>query len=674
MEFNNGSNREPIDSNLARQLRESGSLIEDTRLERPRWFDGRFLAARDLIREQQYFLTREAHLGRAAGGGVASGLRIEQGRDAHTLRISAGHGVTPSGELVLIESSVELSLADIPRTEQMSGKFGLGRIPTPPLRSRTGLFALALRPVEFTANPIGAYPTSINGPRSVEDGDIIEATAVVLVPWIDNSQGTLDQRRGQVARDIFVVGTDRGLSTDVLPLAMIALDNNSLVWIDAPMLRRELGADRADLPGLGLAPRALRFAHLMQHQQHMAEIMSENGNRPFPAAAMFPALPPAGPLPPGVIDPNDFTQRYFPAEIDVDFAVIPEDELPALVEEALALPGFDLSADEATLDASAAVILAPIPRNQWRLVQARLRTLTRGLRPAAPNRIAARKPLEILQRMRLPGSTVQPAEASDAEWQRLARLDSLWYVRRRNLAYREDVTGSALRLAGRELLEDVLVFRATELGLKSKLDGVLERATPAARGEIAEMLSTTRISSSPAILAASIGELSRAETLNQQAALKISSDLTAPSFGEGLARLDAAGLTASPEALKTLAERTDLVDLDREAKRATQDTIKAFDLTADATTLRPVVVEPTPVSPIEESITPKTRPAEPTPTETKTPTESKPAMESKPAPTKKPPIATKPGTTRPVAPSEGTVATKRLTKGPVLAKPTKKPK
>jgi hypothetical protein len=30
-----------------------------------------------------------------------------------------------------------------------------------PLGRRTGLFILALRPVEFTANPIAAYPRSI---------------------------------------------------------------------------------------------------------------------------------------------------------------------------------------------------------------------------------------------------------------------------------------------------------------------------------------------------------------------------------------------------------------------------------------------------------------------------------------------------------------------------------
>src|SRR5688572_608611 len=186
MEFVRGSNRELIPGALAAQLRAAGALVEDSRRERPRWFDGRFLAARDLIREQQYFLTREADLGRAAGSGVATGLAVGGGRGLQTITIGWGHGITPSGELVLLERALTLNLADIPRAEQLSGKFGLGRIPVPPLRSRTGLFALALRPVEFTANPVGAYPTSITGQRTVEDGDIVEGTAVVLVPWMDD--------------------------------------------------------------------------------------------------------------------------------------------------------------------------------------------------------------------------------------------------------------------------------------------------------------------------------------------------------------------------------------------------------------------------------------------------------------------------------------------------------
>ena len=266
-----GSIREAVTAADAALLRQAGVLIDDTRRERPRWFDGRFLAARDLIREQQYFLTREADLGRAAGSGVAAGLGVSEGQGLQSLRIEAGHGITPSGELVLLEKPLSLSLGDIPRLEQLSGKFGLGRLPAAPPRSQSGLFALALRPVEFTANPTGAYPTSITGHRTVEDGDIIEATAVVLVPWPDEGSGNdLDARRGAAARSIFVEQSGRGLSTNLLPLAMIALNRNTLVWIDVAMLRRELGSDRADLPGLGQLARAFEFSHAAPAQGQQA--------------------------------------------------------------------------------------------------------------------------------------------------------------------------------------------------------------------------------------------------------------------------------------------------------------------------------------------------------------------------------------------------------------------
>lgn len=457
MNLTQGTNREHVAAEDVALLRRAGALIVDPRRERPRWFDGRFLAARDLIREQQYILTREADLGQAAGSGVAEGLWVTEGVEPQSLVIGSGHGITPSGELVLLEGPVTLRLTDIPQAEQLSAQFCLGRIPQPPLRTRTGLFVLALRPVEFTANPIGAYPTSITGQRTVEDGDVIEATAIVLVPWQDDGAAdALDARRGRAARAIFIAGVERGVSANVLPLCMLALSNNTIVWLDVPMVRRELGADRGDLPGLGFAPRALRLAHLLQHQGHLADVAATMGGRGFPAASVFLALPPVGPLPPGiiVINPVDltFTQSYFPAEVDVDFSILPEDELPALVEEALALPGLDLTATPETLESSAVLVLAPVPRNEWRAVVARLTTLTRAVRPAAPNLVAARKPLEILQRLRLPrvvGIPIDPTNPSDAEWQRLAGL-SLWYVRRRNLAYREDLTGLLVDLNGED--------------------------------------------------------------------------------------------------------------------------------------------------------------------------------------------------------------------------------
>ncbi|WP_341679305.1 hypothetical protein [Niveibacterium sp. SC-1] len=573
MNLTKGSNRIRIRPQDLLALRSAGALVEDGRRQRPRWFDGRFLAARDLVREQQYFLTREADLGQAAGSGVAEGLAVSEGPGLQTLRIAAGHGITPSGELVLLPNAITLNLADIPRAEQLSARFGLGRLPQPAARSRNGLFVLALRPVEFTANPIGAYPTSITGQRTVEDGDVIEATAIVLVPWPDDdASDSLDVRRGQAARAIFVEGAERGLSANVLPIAMIALANNSIGWIDAPMVRRELGADRSDLPGLGFAPHALRLAHLLQHQAHVAYVADQVGSRSFTAASWFPALPPAGPLPPGVINAADFTQAYFPAQIDVEFAPIPEDELPALVEESLALPGFDLTADAETLDSSSVLVLAPVPRSQWRNVIARLTTLRRAVRPAAPNLVAARKPLEILQRLRLPRAVIPPLDPtnpSDSQWQSLVRQGNLWFVRRRNIAYREDLSGAAVRLAAPETNVDTIVERLGRIGLGGRLGNVLDRATPSARIEIANLLASPRFEASPTLTAVALGELARTDTLDQAAAIKAAAAVTNEKVGGGLSRIDASTNVAStPAALEAIANNADWKRLDSSVSAA----------------------------------------------------------------------------------------------------------
>lgn len=618
-----GSAREPIDPSDVATLRTKGVLVEDARRERPRYFDGRFLAARDLIRDQQYFLTREADLGRAAGSGVANGLGVDAGATPQSLTIQAGQGITPAGELVLLPRDLALNLADIPQAEQLSATFGLSRLPAPPLRSRTGLFVLALRPVEFTANPIGAYPTSLTGARKVEDGDVIEATAVVLVPWQDDGGAdSLELRRGRAARTIFTQPVEAGWSANLLPIAMIALQSNSLVWIDEAMVRRELGADRGDLPGLGFAPRALRLAHLMQYQSHLADVVAQLHGRPFPAATQFPALPPAGPLPAGIIDTSDFTQRYFPSEVDVDFSIIPDDELPALVEEALALPPIDFLASEAALDLTAVLVLAPVPRSDFRAVLAKLTSRTRPLKPSAPNLIAQRRPLEILQRLRLPLPlpAVDVANPSDAEWARLANLPNLWFVRRRNLAYRDDLVGTPVAAAGtNDTHVDALVReRITALGLKPAFDRVLAASSTQAASRVVSLLASPKVAASPALTAATLGALAaksgggQQATLAQADVLQVGADISSGNVGSGLARIESSSdAPISKSSLINLASNDAWRKLDASAR------------TASASQLTPLAARLPRAAPVEE--VPATAPPKP-------PINAAPATPPPPAP------------------------------------------
>src|SRR5436305_1869249 len=162
--FTQGADRDLIQAAEAVTLKASGALIIDERRARTRYFDGRFLAAKDEIRDQNYFLTRLADLGRAGGTGIVSGLLVDR-TSPTLLTIRAGQGVTPAGETLMVPTDLPVPLADIATAEQLDVNFGLSRIPAALARNRTGLFVLGLRPVEYTANPVASYPPAFYRPR-----------------------------------------------------------------------------------------------------------------------------------------------------------------------------------------------------------------------------------------------------------------------------------------------------------------------------------------------------------------------------------------------------------------------------------------------------------------------------------------------------------------------------
>src|SRR6188768_999283 len=148
----------------------SGTLILDGLRKRPRYFDGRFLTGADLTRDQDYVRQRQADIARAGGSGVISGLMVEDvdAVGGTTLRVEPGHGVTPNGDLVMLTAARDVPVMDLPTTRQLDAAMGLSADPRVPLVSQSGIFVLGLRAVEFTANPIAAYPRSITGQRTVE--------------------------------------------------------------------------------------------------------------------------------------------------------------------------------------------------------------------------------------------------------------------------------------------------------------------------------------------------------------------------------------------------------------------------------------------------------------------------------------------------------------------------
>jgi len=594
--------REEFDS-----LQHTGTLVVDDRRHRPLYFDGRFLAARDLIREQNYFLIRQSDLGRAGGSGVVSGLLVEMGPSDTQVRISAGHGVTPSGELVVLPNSLLISLSDIAHIQQLDAAFGLIRIPREPPRNRSGLFVVALRAVEFTANPIASYPTSISGQRSVEDGEIIEGVAVTLIPYPDEGSGdSLDLRRGRVARHIFVEGVTKGIPVGALPLAMIALDRGHLRWVDPFMVRREVGAEHGDILGLGFAPRALREAHLLQYEHQMEEVLEQRrsggGVLRFPATEHFQALPPAGRMPAAAIDPRDFTQVFFPPEVDVDISIVPSDEIPALIEESLLLPPLDLTLEADELESTSVLVLLPVARHQIRAIKAALSatpgagSLVRPLRPAAPGLVSKRAPLEAL--IRIPRSSLSlpvPERVIDGTWR--AQLNgtaaTLWYVRRRNLNYKSEVVGVSIQPVPDEVpLEDRLVLAVKSAGLVTRVSKIRSNSSREADIEITRMLGSPKFTESKTLskllLSSAVRELESTtatggETpeaggkVDRLAVLKVNARFGHPNFGKGLILLEAASPDLTDDkVVKSLASTRLIPELDEIGRSLPEDQIKDF--------------------------------------------------------------------------------------------------
>ena len=162
------------------------AVVLDERRSRPVWFDGLFLTAAALAREQSYVLSRQADLARTLGTGVIEGLEVEEVTGRPTaLRIRRGHGLTPTGEPVVLERDLLVELADIPNEQRIERSLGRPVRPTPPRETRSGLFVLALRPLEYTAEPSASYPTTVDEPRRLEDSVVREVALLTLIPFAD---------------------------------------------------------------------------------------------------------------------------------------------------------------------------------------------------------------------------------------------------------------------------------------------------------------------------------------------------------------------------------------------------------------------------------------------------------------------------------------------------------
>lgn len=414
--YTQGDTRITLSQSDVIAARNNGSLVIDSQRTRPYWFEGRFLAARDLQREQDYFLQRQADLGQAAGFGVIHGLQVDTlpankpAPGADVVIIRAGQGLTPAGELVLLPSDINIHLADLPDEQNLDVQFNLASIPNAPARTRTGAFVLALRPVEFTANPIASYPTSIQGTRTTHDGDIVEATAIALVPypspvsWARAGATDASQLRASLARQIFLNANPSQLSDALLPLAMIYLQRGVIVWVDPYLVRRDTGPEYTGLR-LGLSDPSTQQAFVMQYdsqlQETVASRMASGLSPAFAAADFFQALPPAGRFPLASLGISNqstlqtFTQSFFPQQLDVRLSVVPIDEIPALIEDSMSLPPLELTLPANAYADISVFALVPVPRSGFAALKNSLPTLAPN--PTTPQILSFRTPSQLLR-------------------------------------------------------------------------------------------------------------------------------------------------------------------------------------------------------------------------------------------------------------------------------------
>lgn len=463
----------------AADLQRQGVLAVDPDRTLPLWFDGRFLTARDLNRQQSYFMARHNALGRSIGSGVIEGLDVSIGEGASaqdTIRIAPGQGIAFDGAHIHLPAQMVLKLSDLAVQTALNAQLGLSVHPSMPLTSRSGLFVLSLRPVEYTANQTTAFPTTVTGQRTAQMGDKIEAVAATLTPYAPTQTAlTSLDARADAAQRIFSHGKIDGVPGFALPLAMLSLRYGVIEWVDVHLVRRDLVAARREFLGLGLAQDQLRLAHFEQYRAALADVMDQyaNTSQParFPAEQHFKLLPPAGPLPADAVDPAAMAQVFFPGEVEVELSIIPDDELPALIEESFDLPPIDLTRPVEERDSLNIMIVAPMARHTLRSQLASLQQLTKPLRPLSMLGQGPQKPLDRLGAMKISladaaARTAPNQSVAAAEWASVVTaltqfgLDgdssrkTLWYMRRRTLRRSADLESVLVAISHVDPVDD----------------------------------------------------------------------------------------------------------------------------------------------------------------------------------------------------------------------------
>lgn len=438
---------------VAKAVKE-GVLDIDEQRARARYSDGQVLGADGFRRDQAVFGQRQLDLGHIVERGVVEGLGVTQAfvldgeglptevLDPTRFVIAAGHGVTRSGQTIVVRESVEVDFTQLPIAQQLDAVFGLDRRPRAPFRTLSGVFAVTLRAIEYTANPVAPYPSQITGTRRLEDGDVIEASVVTLVPLESESNlDGVDAGPAALARRVFVDGLDVLPLDHGLAIAVVALERGEIAWLDVEIARREATADPGH--GFGSGHRAELDAHMRHFERRMAAILARRiddglGAR-FAASDYFEVLPPAGELPTEAVSIHGdrIVQWFLPANVEADLVLVPADEIPQLIEESMLLGPYDLAQGAKVAEASLMMIAIAVEREAFAATaQAMGGVLSQRIGPRLGS-YARRRPVEaLLQRFQRPASLAggPPAPALTPWDAALSGASSLFFFRQRRRA------------------------------------------------------------------------------------------------------------------------------------------------------------------------------------------------------------------------------------------------
>ncbi len=381
-----------------------------TSLRRPNLFTGRTLTAPTLSGRQRWESSHLELRGQAFTPGVSRGLEVghsllppilDGGGPRVRIVVNAGSGLAANGEDLVLVRQAEMDLLDVPVIvpESLQSEFKDGENLRSAIRVRLPpVGILLLQPVmvnvaDFDPNdpcdlcPCGGVGQSAFDPVSYEDWRLSDAVRVVWFPWPEGDAwqplpDPCPRQRNSLAYKIFRMENELKGGQLLpwepfgVPIALVAVDENFIPrFIDRSAVARRGGHPRdSRLQGflenpsrLGKNPRlpALWQARIEQLAEQVGQISSASPSSEAFAQSLgdaFAWLPPAGLLPPNVLDLSNLlkpSSAFFPSNFYLDVAPVPLEQLDTALREVSALVPFDFSLGERLR------VLVPVPQSSY---------------------------------------------------------------------------------------------------------------------------------------------------------------------------------------------------------------------------------------------------------------------------------------------------------------------